>query len=75
MSKKESIIYSAYVGLDWANSKHDVCIACLLTAAGGHPPAGRQASAGMISVPGMMYFSSMARAFSGTARLGMIRWW
>jgi transposase len=26
MSEKEATIYSAYVGIDWANSKHDVCI-------------------------------------------------
>ena len=26
MRKSEAVVYSAYVGIDWANSKHDVCV-------------------------------------------------
>ncbi len=26
MSEQEAVVYSAYVGIDWANSKHDVCV-------------------------------------------------
>jgi transposase len=26
MSEQETVVYSAYVGIDWANSKHDVCV-------------------------------------------------
>ncbi len=26
MNEQESVVYSAYVGIDWADSKHDVCI-------------------------------------------------
>ena len=26
MSEQEAIAYSVYVGIDWADSKHDVCI-------------------------------------------------
>ena len=26
MNEQEAIGYSVYVGIDWANSKHDVCI-------------------------------------------------
>ena len=26
MNEQEVIFYSAYVGIDWANSKHDVCV-------------------------------------------------
>ena len=26
MNEQEAIVYSAYVGIDWADSKHDVCV-------------------------------------------------
>ncbi len=26
MNEQETVVYSAYVGIDWANSKHDVCV-------------------------------------------------
>ena len=26
MNEQEVVIYSVYVGIDWANSKHDVCV-------------------------------------------------
>ena len=26
MSEQKAVIYSAHVGIDWANSKHDVCV-------------------------------------------------
>ena len=26
MREQEAIVYSAYVGIDWADSKHDVCV-------------------------------------------------
>ena len=26
MNEQEAVVYSAYVGIDWANSKHDVCV-------------------------------------------------
>lgn len=26
MNERKDVIYSAYVGIDWADSKHDVCI-------------------------------------------------
>jgi transposase len=26
MREQEAVVYSAYVGIDWANSKHDVCV-------------------------------------------------
>jgi transposase len=26
MNKQEIVVYSVYVGIDWANSKHDVCV-------------------------------------------------
>ena len=26
MNEQESVVYSAYVGIDWADLKHDVCI-------------------------------------------------
>ena len=26
MNEQESVVYSAFVGIDWADAKHDVCI-------------------------------------------------
>jgi hypothetical protein len=26
MNEQESVVYSVYVGIDWADKKHDVCI-------------------------------------------------
>ncbi len=26
MNEQDTVVYSAYVGIDWADSKHDVCI-------------------------------------------------
>ncbi len=26
MNEQELVVYSVYVGIDWADSKHDVCI-------------------------------------------------
>ncbi len=26
MREQEAVVYSAYVGIDWENSKHDVCV-------------------------------------------------
>ena len=26
MNEQEPVVYSVYVGIDWADSKHDVCI-------------------------------------------------
>ena len=26
MNEQEIVVYSVYVGIDWANAKHDVCI-------------------------------------------------
>ncbi len=26
MNEQEAVVYSIYVGIDWADSKHDVCI-------------------------------------------------
>ena len=26
MSEQETVVYTAHIGIDWANSKHDVCV-------------------------------------------------
>jgi len=26
MSEQEAVVYTAHIGIDWANSKHDVCV-------------------------------------------------